>query len=428
MRDVILKRFGLRSLLDNMICRLAVVALKQKKYPHTNMNPYVGNLFIYKWCDNCARQRMVLKAFWCLAGGRTQRRHVCTILLTLTWALNCIIAQAQQCAEGEYLRQKYKVVLRTEAPPWDYAKNSAGTYVENGPELVNGAIAYKIIDGRFDRFIWKIDPNKYVITPQIGENTMIYYTDTSDTDLALLRIWHVWASSRYGYVRMNVMKAFPDGVTCSQCPQDSLIEECAACGAGKYKNGTGAGPCIDCLANQYSTTVGATSNTCIECVNSQSPAGSGTLDSCICNAGSTGSDGAATCAPCAVGTFKTSSGPATCTGCGAGKFSAVTGSSSNVCACNAGSTGADGADECTLCATGTYKIYPGNDACENCSAGTYSTTSSAVTIEVCLSCPSNSDAAEASDSPEDCICNAGFSGVRGGLCTRCPVAKYRAAP
>ena len=136
----------------------------------------------------------------------------------------------------------------------------------------------------------------------------------------------------------------------------------------------------------------------------------------------------ATCAPCAVGTFKTSSGSATCTGCGAGKFSAVTGSSSNVCACNAGSTGADGADACTLCATGTYKIDPGNDACENCSAGTYSTTSSAVTIEACLSCPSNSDAAEASDSPEDCICNAGFSGVRGGLCTQCAVGKYRAAP
>jgi len=63
------------------ICLVALCEL-QLKYPHTNMSPCVGNFFIYKWCHNCARQRMVLKAFWCLAGGRTQRQHVCTILLT----------------------------------------------------------------------------------------------------------------------------------------------------------------------------------------------------------------------------------------------------------------------------------------------------------------------------------------------------------
>jgi len=48
--------------------------------------------------------------------------------------------------------------------------------------------------------------------------------------------------------------------------------------------------------------------------------------------------------------------------------------------------------------------------------------------DVCLGCPSNSDSAEASDSPADCIYNAGFSGVRGELCTQCAVAKFRAAP
>ena len=74
------------------------------------------------------------------------------------------------------------------------------------------------------------------------------------------------------------------------------------------------------------------------------------------------------------------------------------------------------------------RVSIGSDACENCITGTYSTTLSAVTPLACLSCPSNSDAAEASDSPEDCICKPGFSGVRGGLCTQCSAGTYRAAP
>ena len=52
-----------------------------------------------------------------------------------------------------------------------------------------------------------------------------------------------------------------------------------------------------------------------------------------------------------------------------------------------------------------------SNACENCAAGTYSSTPSGITLDVCLNCPLNSDAAEASDSPAHCICNARFSGA-----------------
>jgi len=141
--------------------------------------------------------------------------------------------------------------------------------------------------------------------------------------------------------------------------------------------GTGASVCADCIAGKYSSGVGAQAQgSCVNCpANSVSPAGSNEQTDCECSAGWTGSTGS-------------------CVQCGAGK----------------------------------YKNVIGSSACENCITGTYSTTLRAVTPLACLSCPSNSDAAEASGSVTDCICNAGFSGVRGGLCTQCAIVKYRAAP
>ena len=153
---------------------------------------------------------------------------------------------------------------------------------------------------------------------------------------------------------------------------------CMSCVAGKYKNITGSAECTDCIAGKYSTVVIAISDICQACpLNSVSASASDEITDCMCNVGWTGSGGEA---------------------------------------------------PCSACIAGTYKSSIGSNACENCIAGTYSTTQSAVTLPVCLNCPLNSDAVEASDSAAACICNAGFSGVRGGLCTQCPIAKYRAAP
>ena len=244
---------------------------------------------------------------------------------------------------------------------------------------------------------------------------------------------------------------------------------CWQCARGKYKWDPGDAPCDDCPAgtwlnregvntpsscwkcppNTYSTSLGAVvQSVCISCpANSASPLASDEQTDCKCNTGWTGVDGG-TCvalALCVAGKYKTSTGSAACTDCVAGKYSTAVGAdvcqtclSNSVsaissddltdCMCNIGWTGSGGGTPCSACIAGTYKDSIGSDACEKCIAGTYSTTSSAVTAEACLSCPSNSDSAEASESPADCICNAGFSGVRGELCTQCAVGKFRAAP
>ena len=96
---------------------------------------------------------------------------------------------------------------------------------------------------------------------------------------------------------------------------------CALCVAGKYKISAGSVTCTNCLVNQFSITVGATSNVCQGCVtNSQSPAGSGVSTSCICNAGAEGPDGGS-CALCVAGKYKISTGNAACTNCLAGQYS-----------------------------------------------------------------------------------------------------------
>jgi len=88
-------------------------------------------------------------------------------------------------------------------------------------------------------------------------------------------------------------------------------------------------------------------------------------------------------------------------------------SSTGPCICNAGSTGENGRP-CTECVAGKYKIASGDDACSNCSAGQDSE-AVGTTSDVCLVCPTTSNALEASDEEVDCTCNAGSSGPNGGV-------------
>ena len=210
---------------------------------------------------------------------------------------------------------------------------------------------------------------------------------------------------------------------------------CTECDAGKYKIATGNAACSNCIAGQYSTAIGATSDVCQGCpMYSNAPEASDEEADCICDAGSS-SDGGM-CSLCVVGKYKIAPGDAACSNCSAGQYSTAVGATSDVCQgcpsnsdgpeasneevdciCQAGSSGPDGGP-CTQCVTGKYKVLAGSAKCSNCVAGKFATVVGA-TSDVCASCPTHSDAPEASDEEVDCACNAGSSGPDGGECLKC---------
>ena len=208
------------------------------------------------------------------------------------------------------------------------------------------------------------------------------------------------------------------------------------------------------LSGTYSAAVGAIANsTCSTCPTySNSPAGSAALTACFCNPGSTGNHVlwcgnsctiTLTCNLCDAGTYKVETGGAVCTNCLAGEYSPTVGATSNVCQtcptnsnapeasdehtdciCDAGSTGADGS-ACSLCDAGKYKVATGDVSCTNCSEGQYSTVIGA-TFDECQTCPANSNAPAASDEQTDCICDDGSTGVDGSACVvaGCEAGEY----
>jgi len=181
---------------------------------------------------------------------------------------------------------------------------------------------------------------------------------------------------------------------------------CTVCAFGTYKPLPGSVACTGCGAGKYSAVTGSVSNVC------------------ACNAGSTGSDGLATCTSCAFSTYKTGHASASCTGCGAGKFFAVTASISNVCACNAGSTGLDGAGACTSCAFSTYKADPGPALCTSCCAGKFSAVTGSVS-NVCA-CNAGSTGSDGADTCASCAFGAYKTDPGSAVCTRCGTGKFSA--
>jgi hypothetical protein len=315
---------------------------------------------------------------------------------------------------------------------------------------------------------------------------------------------------------------------------------CAPCAAGKYKELTGTVTCTPCGAGTYSAAVGATAiSKCSACPpNSNSPAGSAAFTSCTCNTGSTGPNGgpcAVSNAACVAGKYKTLTGTATaspsstCIACPPNSNSPAGSESLTSCTCNAGSTppvllwstrnivgqfglesvtleGAWGAfmndhavwpqsramnfevtttinvpstsvyelkgncdnrgmfyvdgnlvmtvvgfstptstqisltagqhtlrivgedyggaagvafsvgGPCVACVAGKYKTLTGTATCTDCGAGTYSAAVGASTSSTCSACPSNSNSPAGSAALTSCTCNTGSTGPNGGPC------------
>ena len=134
---------------------------------------------------------------------------------------------------------------------------------------------------------------------------------------------------------------------------------CQSCGAGKYKETSGAGGCSECASGTYSGLVGAVErSTCISCpVHSDSPAASSASSDCTCTAGYySDSD---VCKQCPQGKFKAEVGDEACSDCEAGKYSREVGQTSS--------------STCILCEAGKYGESTGRgDDCQDCAAGKYS--------------------------------------------------------
>jgi hypothetical protein len=208
--------------------------------------------------------------------------------------------------------------------------------------------------------------------------------------------------------------------------------------------------------NYYCVSDGVCSNCCIECSNKcpqqctacpagkTSPYGSTTVDQCVvasadCGAGYTGPAGA--CTACAAGKYKAVTGDIACTDCSSNSYSTATAATdvgtcqtcpSNTqsvagsgtlasCVCNPGYTGPDG-QVCSACAAGKYKSGIGSIACTDCSSNFYSTATAATNVNTCQTCPSNTQSVAGSGTLVSCVCNPGYTGPDGQICSACAAA------
>jgi len=122
-------------------------------------------------------------------------------------------------------------------------------------------------------------------------------------------------------------------------------------------------PC-NCLAGSYGMSVA-----CTACpLQSTSPAGSTVITQCICNSGSTGSNGGP-CLMCAPGKYKSTPGTLACVDCPLNQISLQGSTAVTACVCNAGWTGANGV--CTECEAGKYKSAAGPEECSDCANGIF---------------------------------------------------------
>ena len=202
--------------------------------------------------------------------------------------------------------------------------------------------------------------------------------------------------------------------TCKNCPENTFSDPgsddlmdcfcspgftgnetlCTPCDVGKHKPAGGSSQCIDCMPGKYADEVGL--DQCKSCYNnSNSPSGSLRIESCICNAGYT-QESNTICNE----TIRSNS---------------TTGSNSTSCITDV---------SCIPCQPGTYKSGNGSQPCTLCARGKFLPLFASADPAECADCPMNSDSSRASGSIEDCLCNAGFTGVAGN-CSGCPAGTFK---
>ena len=247
--------------------------------------------------------------------------------------------------------------------------------------------------------------------PQVTGSIYRWPSDVSVCDIAPGGQYHNVAPPLGGCASCDAgtfKTADADTACDGTCPGDSTSPEGSdaltdcVCNAGY--SGANGGSCTVCPADTYKDATG--DSACLPCaVNSQSLAGSDAATDCQCNAGYAGPDGGI-CTECSTNFYKSTVGTALCEACAVNSQSPAASVTDTACQCNAGYAGPDGGP-CAFCSETQYQPSVGEAAC--------------------LACPSNSVSTVESgrDEQTDCLCNAGYTGTNGGVCSACAAGKYK---
>jgi len=269
-------------------------------------------------------------------------------------------------------------------------------------------------------------------------------------------------STASGTGNTRIGECLCDKGTYQDIPEGGSQWVCESCEVGTYGNTMAAEACLPCPAGTYLDVIGATQGVqCKTCPSfSNSPAGTGSIQQCMCNAGYSGSS-IDTCVPCTAGTYNDDSraNPSVCTECDAGKINPnAAATSENACnTCGPGTYALDTRALCMVCPVNTYCVgglqkqcvgdfranthnengggvsadtcvckkgmYLDEDTCTPCEIGSYCTgVANSIT-----QCPTHSTSLASSEQGaiSDCICKAGYSGEDGQACDPCGVGTFK---
>jgi len=212
----------------------------------------------------------------------------------------------------------------------------------------------------------------------------------------------------------------------STSPAGSLSIDACICDAGYQQNSAAVdeeGYCLQCEAGKWSN---AGSNSCSDCPEfSTSDPSSTQINDCRCNAGYTGNDGGV-CTPCAIDTYKESIGNASCTSCQ--PFSSTQGleASTNPTSCICDDSYTDTGDgSCDRTCAAGFQSTSNELSCEPCPTGTYKPD---IGLNSCTPCPQFSSMSPDiinATSIELCVCQHGYRKTPDGQsCQPCPVGTF----
>ena len=127
----------------------------------------------------------------------------------------------------------------------------------------------------------------------------------------------------------------------------------------------------------------------------------------------------AACVACPPGELASGT-PKTCQACSDHETTVLDANGKIVCNCVPGYGRANASAQCLECAPGTYA----NGSCVACPAGTYSQATAATTADTCTACDAHQTSPPGSESPDACVCQAGYATDGGDTCEACALGKY----